>query len=60
MAAFAVGADKRQERSDAVQHAHQIDVEHPAPIVEQNVVDAATAGDAGIVANDVHIAERLV
>jgi hypothetical protein len=59
VAAFPVGADVRQERADAVQHAHQIDVEHPAPIVEQNVVDAAAAGDAGIVADDVDVSERL-
>ena len=48
-----------RKRSDAVQHAHQIDVEHPAPIIERNVVDAAAAGDAGIVADDMDVAERL-
>jgi hypothetical protein len=58
VAAFAVGTDVRQERADAVEHAHQIDVEHPAPVVERNIVDAAAAGDPGIVADDVHVAER--
>jgi phosphoglycolate phosphatase len=49
----------RQETSDAVQHAHQIDVEHPAPVVERDQVDAAAGGDAGIVADDMDIAERV-
>jgi len=29
------------------------------PVVERNVVDAAAAGDAGIVADDVHVPERF-
>ena len=44
---------------DAVQHAHQIDVDHPSPIVERDVVDAAAGGDAGIVADHMDLAERL-
>src|SRR5258708_12379018 len=59
MAAFAVLTHLRQETSYAVQHAHQIDVEHPAPVVERDQVDAATGGDAGIVADDVDVAERV-
>jgi len=46
-----------RKSADAVQHAHQVDVEHPAPIVERDVVDAAAGRDAGIVANHMHIAE---
>jgi hypothetical protein len=57
VAAFAVAADVRQEAADAVQHPHQVDVEHPAPIVERDVVDAAAGGDPGIVADHMDIAE---
>jgi hypothetical protein len=60
MAAFAVGADMRQEGMDAVQDAHEVDVEHPPPVIERDVVDAAAAGDAGIVANHMDIAEGRV
>ena len=42
-----------------MQHAHQIDVEHPTPIVERDVVDAAGGRDAGIVADHMDVAERL-
>ena len=59
MAAFAVGADMRQEALDAVQHAHQVDVDHPAPVVERDMVDAAAGGDAGIVADHMDVAEPL-
>ena len=59
MAAFAMGADMRQEAFDAVQHAHQVDVDHPSPIIERDVVDAAAGGDAGIVADHMHIPERI-
>ena len=37
--------------------AHQVDVEHPAPGVERDVVDAAAAGDTGIVADHMDMAE---
>ena len=60
VAAFAMGADVRQESADAVKHAHQVDVEHPAPVVERNVVNAAATGDAGIVADHMDISECLV
>src|SRR5207244_11535286 len=43
MTAFAMGADVRQECADAVDHAHQVDVEHPAPGVERAVVNATAA-----------------
>ena len=55
-----MGADVRKEAADAVQHAHQIDVEHPSPVVERDIVDAAGRGDTGIVANHMDISERLV
>ena len=49
----------RQEGADAVQDAHQVDIEHPSPIVERDVVDAAGGGDTGIVANHMDIPECL-
>jgi hypothetical protein len=60
MTTFAVGADVRKETADAVNDAHQIDVEHPSPIVERDIVDAAAGGDPGIVADYVDISECLV
>jgi len=60
VAAFAVGADMRKEGTDAVKHAHQVDVEHPSPIVERDVVDAASSADTSVVANHMDISECLV
>ena len=57
MAAFAMRAHMRKERGDAMDDAHEIDVDHPAPGVDADVVDAAAAADAGIVADDVNVAE---
>ena len=54
-----MGADMREEGADTVQYAHQIDVEHPSPVVERDVVDAAGRGDTGIVADHMDISERL-
>jgi len=49
----------RQEAADAVQHAQQIDVDHPAPIVEREGLDAAGGRDAGIVADHMDVAECI-
>ena len=59
MSAFAMGADMRKEASDAMQNAHQVDVQHPSPIIERDVVDAAAAADTGIVAHHMDVAECL-
>ena len=59
MAAFAMGADMRQEALDAVEHAHQVDVDHPSPIIQRDVVDAAAGSDTGIVAHHMHMPERV-
>src|SRR6202035_5739187 len=59
VAAFAMAANMRQEGPDAVNHAHQVDVEHPAPIVERDAVEAAAGGDPGIVADHMDLAEGL-
>ena len=59
MAAFAVGADVRQEAFDAVKHAHQIDVDHPSPIIQRDVVDTAAGSHAGIVADHMHVPKGL-
>jgi hypothetical protein len=58
VAALAVGADVRHEGADAVKHSHNVDVEHPSPILEREVVEAAA--DASIVANHVDIPKGLV
>src|SRR4029079_4486477 len=60
VAPFPVGTDVRQEGTNAVQDSHQVDVENPTPGIERNVVDAAAGGDPGIVADYMHISERLV
>jgi hypothetical protein len=36
VATFAMSADVRKEGSDAVKHAHQVDVQHPPPSVERD------------------------
>jgi hypothetical protein len=53
-------ADVRKKGADAVKDSHKVDVEHPSPIVEPDVVNAAAAGDTGILANHMDIAECLV
>jgi hypothetical protein len=58
MAAFAMGAQMREEGVNAVQDTHQVDVDHPAPAVERDCIDATSSGDPGIVAQHVDIAER--
>src|SRR5438477_12406404 len=60
VAAFTMGAHVRPEAADAMVHAHQVDVDHPAPIVERDVVDAAAGRTACIVADYVDLAERPV
>ena len=57
MTALAVLADVRQEAPDAVHDAHQVDVDHPAPIIDRDLVDAAATCDAGIVADDMDVAD---
>jgi phosphoglycolate phosphatase len=57
MSAFVLRAHMRQERANTVDHAHQVDVDHPAPIVDRDMVDAAACGDTGIIAEDVDFAE---
>jgi len=59
MAAFAVGADMGQKTFDAVEHAHQVDIDHPTPIIQRDVVDAAAGSDTGIVADHMHIPEGV-
>src|SRR5215467_729703 len=42
VAALTMGADVRKEGSDTVKDSHQVDVEHPSPTFERDVVDTAT------------------
>ncbi|MEH2516683.1 hypothetical protein V1279_002256 [Bradyrhizobium sp. AZCC 1610] len=58
MAAFAMGADVRQKAFDAVEHAHQIYIDDPSPIIQRDVIDAA-AGNAGIVTNHMNPPEGV-
>src|SRR5258708_17614601 len=60
VAAFAVLADMREEGPDAVENPGKIDVEHPSPIVERDIVDAAGRGDTGIVAHHMDLSERVM
>src|SRR3984893_14578558 len=60
VAAFTVGPDVRQEGTDTVKDTHKVDVEHASPIVDRYVVDAATGGDAGIVADHMDISKGVV
>jgi hypothetical protein len=55
-----MGADVRKKGPDALQDSHKIDVEHPSPSVERDVIDATPAADAGIVADHMDLPERLV
>ena len=55
--AFAVRLQPVDEGAYAVHHAVQVDAEHPVPVVVGHLVDAASDGDAGVVAHHVHVAE---
>ena len=57
----AVLDEVRQERAVAVDDAPQVDLEHPAPLVLDDPLAARRpdAGDAGVVAQHVHAAERV-
>ena len=57
MPAFAVRAHVRQECPDAVNDAHQIDVKHPTPAIERDVVNSAARGHAGVVAHHMNVSE---
>src|SRR5215471_10471493 len=47
----------RQKRRHAMHHAHQVYVDNPTPGVERDVVDAAAAGDTGVITEYVDLAE---
>ena len=56
----AVAADQRQENLQPVDHAVEIDADIPLPLLRRQLGDrAAVDRDAGIVAGDMHLAERL-
>lgn len=56
---LAMTCDMRQERTNAMEHAHHVDVHDPSPCVERDVVDAASTGDTGIVADHMDGAEGV-
>lgn len=49
----------RQKCPDAVNHAHQVDIEYPAPALERNVLNPAACGNTGIIAKDVDFSECI-
>ena len=60
MAALTVIADAADEGLHAVDHALQVDAEHPVPVVEGALVERAAGADAGVVAHQVHVAETIL
>lgn len=40
--------------------AHEVDIEHPSPAIQRDVVNSAASGDTGIVANDVYVSECVM
>src|SRR5271154_748407 len=57
MAPFAVGRDQRLEHLHAVDDAFEIDVDDPVPVVFGDLSERPARGDAGVVADQVHLAE---
>ena len=57
VAAFPMSADVGEERLEAVNYAHDVDVEHPSPTIERNVLNPAAAPHSGIVAQEVDASE---
>jgi hypothetical protein len=57
--AVLVGLEDREEVVDAVDHAPQVHVDDPLPVVEREVGDVADRADAGVVGDDVRGAEAL-
>src|SRR5262245_57471578 len=58
MASFAVFLDPRDEGTDAVDDAAQIDAENPVPIIIRAFIHRREKIDAGVVADDVNFAEH--
>jgi hypothetical protein len=56
-ATFAVALEQRHECLHAMHHARQIDIDHPAPILQRNIVGGAGAVRTGVVAHDMYLAE---
>ena len=55
-ATFAVALEQRHECLHAMDHARQIDIDHPAPILQRNIVGGAGAVRTGV-AHDMYLAE---
>ena len=53
------GLEPRQERADAVEHAPEVDAEHPLPVRQRLVGDASERRHPGVVAEDVDAAVAL-
>ena len=57
MPALSVRLDPRHERHDAVDDTAEVDTEHPVPVLVGGVGDVVEEVDAGVVAEDVDVAE---
>ena len=60
VAALAVPLHAFGEDLDAVHHAVDVHPGHPVPVLPSVLVHRATDGDAGVVADHVHVAEPLL
>ena len=58
MIALAVGKHPRQEHLDAPDNAPKVDVQNPLPLFRRGVDKRAAEPHAGVVAEDMHVAER--
>jgi hypothetical protein len=56
---LALLADQREEDAAAVEHAPQVQVQHPLPGTLRDVGEGRSGLDAGVVAQDVHGAEAF-
>ncbi len=57
MAVLAMRFHMRQEDLQPVDQSFEVDADHPIPVGRRDLFDPAGAGDAGVVAEDVHLAE---
>ena len=59
VAGLTAGDHARHERLDTVDHAPEVDAQHPLPVAVGGALEAAPGRDAGVVAEHVDAAERL-
>jgi hypothetical protein len=57
MPLFAMRLHVRQENFDALHRAHEVDADDPAPVAQRHALGEASARDARVVAEDMHLAK---